>query len=80
MILSSTYLGNIEFYHQLTLYSQVQIDFEEKFLKQTYRNRAVILTANGTQNLSVPAIRPNGQLSKMSEVLISTLKTGEKIT
>lgn len=47
------------------------IDEHEIYQKQTYRNRSIILTANGPQNLSVPVIRPNGKNTLVSETEIS---------
>jgi leucyl aminopeptidase (aminopeptidase T) len=44
------------------------IEEQETFPKQTYRNRAVIMTANGAKPLSVPVVRRNH--SRTEEVLI----------
>lgn len=47
------------------------IDEHEIYQKQTFRNRSIILTANGPQNLSVPVIRQNGKNTLVSETKIS---------
>ena len=52
-ILSTTYFGPIQWYQKLCRYDCL-IDGEERFIKQTYRNRCVIATTQGTQTLTVP--------------------------
>lgn len=42
---------------------EVQMEYCEHFLKQSYRNRTVIMTANGPQVLTIPIVR--GSASKM---------------
>lgn len=78
LILPSTYLGNIAYFHLLFQQEQVGISSNERYAKQTYRNRCTIFSANGLQNLSVPAIRPNGRETLMSEVLISYSENWQK--
>lgn len=52
-ILSLHYLPNLYWFRQL-LTEDCIIDTHEHFLKQTYRNRCTILTANGPLNLTIP--------------------------
>lgn len=49
----------------------VQVEVKETFPKQTYRNRAVIMTAGGLRQLTVPVVRPNGNHSRTEEISIS---------
>lgn len=53
-ILSSLYLAPIEYYRQLFHAEKVIIDINENFLKQSYRNRCIIVGANGAMPLSIP--------------------------
>lgn len=53
-ILSSTYFGPIQWYQKLYRYDCVLIEQHESFIKQTYRNRCIIATTQGTQALTVP--------------------------
>ena len=53
-ILSSAYFGPVQWYQKLARYERVLIDPLEPFQKQTYRNRCIIATTNGTQALTVP--------------------------
>ena len=52
--LSTTYLGPVQYYCKLFSFDSVMMETNEHYLKQTYRNRCTIATANGTQSLSVP--------------------------
>ena len=60
-LLQTTYFGPIQWYQKLYRYDHSMIEQYDSFQKQTYRNRCVIATANGTQALTVPIIH-NGEL------------------
>ena len=60
-LLQTTYFGPIQWYQKLYRYDHCMIEQYDSFQKQTYRNRCVIATANGTQALTVPIIH-NGEL------------------
>ena len=62
-LLQTTYFGPIQWYQKLYRYDHCLIEQYDSFQKQTYRNRCVIATANGTQALTVPVIH-NSQLVK----------------
>ena len=53
-LLTTTYFGPIDWYRQLYRADHVWMEACESFIKQTYRNRCVIATANGLQTLTVP--------------------------
>ena len=67
--LSTTYFGPVQWYQKLHRYDQVVIDGEERFQKQTYRNRCLIATTQGVQALTVPEVHDSK--SSISDVLIS---------
>jgi len=54
IILSTTYLGPVQYYSKLLKYNKVLIEKFENYTKQTYRNRCVIYSANGIVNLTIP--------------------------
>lgn len=56
-IFSSHYLAPIEYYFYIINKKDITIDVYENFVKQTYRNRACILSPNGIQNLTVPLVK-----------------------
>jgi WbqC-like protein family len=49
-------LPSLEYFACLLKYSEVALEAHEHFVKQTYRNRCHILTANGMDTLIVPVI------------------------
>lgn len=53
-LLQTTYFGPIQWYQKLYRYDHCLIEQYDSFQKQTYRNRCVIASANGTQALTVP--------------------------
>jgi len=57
VLLSTTYFGPIQWYQKLCRADHAWIDHRETFLKQTYRNRCIIASANGPQALTVPIER-----------------------
>ena len=64
VLLSTTYFGPIQWYQKLYRADEAWIERHETFQKQTYRNRCVIATTQGTQVLTVPVERGNSQLIK----------------
>jgi hypothetical protein len=71
VLLSSAYLGPVQYFTKLIQYDEVWIELSEHFLKQSYRNRCTILTANGPQNLSVPVTEGSNSKKEIRDVLIS---------
>jgi WbqC-like protein family len=62
VILSTAYFAPIQYYAKLVIHQKVYIEYCENYLKQSYRNRAVILAANGPLPLTIPII--NGPSAK----------------
>lgn len=58
IILPSLYLGPIQYYARLYMLQNTDetgiLDFSEHYLKQTYRNRCVIASADGPLALTIP--------------------------
>lgn len=54
IILSSAYLAPVEYYAKLYSHDTVYVERFDNYMKQTYRNRCVIASANGTLALTVP--------------------------
>jgi WbqC-like protein family len=69
MTIELQYLPNISYFACLLKYPPVQIEAQEHFVKQTYRNRCQILTANGIDTLIVPVIH-TGKKMLIQEVKI----------
>jgi hypothetical protein len=57
VILSTTYLGPVQYFTKFLLGKKVIIEKHDNFIKQTYRNRCLICGANGPLALTVPVLR-----------------------
>ena len=62
-MLSTTYLGPVQWYQKLHRSEIVVLDRYESFVKQTYRNRCLISATNGIQALTLPIVHGNSKLS-----------------
>lgn len=72
MLLSTAYFPPILHYAWLLKNQQVvSVEQFETFPKQTFRNRCVILSANGLQSLTVPVIKPNGAKTLTRDIKVS---------
>jgi hypothetical protein len=69
--LSTAYLGNIQYFGKFIAAQKVYIEQHEHYLKQSYRNRCEILTANGRLTLVIPVERSNGKKMFIRDVQIS---------
>lgn len=58
ILLTSAYLAPVEYYVQMYHAPKVLIEQCDHYVKQTYRNRCRIASANGVQDLSIPIVRP----------------------
>jgi hypothetical protein len=54
ILLSTAFFGPTSYYTYLSAHDKCTMEQHEHFIKQTYRNRAVILGANGPVSLIVP--------------------------
>lgn len=70
VLLSSAYFGPIQWFQKLSRHENCLVERFDHFQKQTYRNRCVIMTANGRQTLTVPVEHVAG-MALMRDVRIS---------
>lgn len=54
MLVTTAYLGNIQYFGKLA--AGAAVEAHENFQKQTYRNRAEVMTAAGVRPLTVPIV------------------------
>ena len=66
------YAGNIQYYSLFAHYKEVQLERYAHYVKQTYRNRCQILTANGVMNLTIPVEKVSGEKMLDKDVRISS--------
>ncbi|QFQ12913.1 hypothetical protein C7Y71_007710 [Pseudoprevotella muciniphila] len=71
IILSSAYLAPVQYYTKLYSGMPIIEERHDHFVKQTYRNRCTIATAQGPLSLSIPVKHNGGEKIRTGEVLIS---------
>lgn len=71
ILLSSAYFAPIRYFSKLVRYPEIYIEQHEHFIKQSYRNRAVILGANGPIPLIVPVVKGREQKIKIKDLRIA---------
>lgn len=69
--LSSAYLAPVEYYAKLYSYKKVFIEQYDHYIKQTYRNRCIIASADGPLSLSIPTEKPETLKCPMKDIRIS---------
>ena len=70
VLLSTAYLPPIQHFAWFTNKIPVFIEQHENYLKQTYRNRCTILSANEPLNLTIPTIKKSGEKVSIRDVEI----------
>ncbi len=71
MLLSTAYFAPVQFYSMCLKYPVVYIEQFENFTKQTYRNRCVVLGANGPVSLVIPVEKGRGHKTLIKDLKIS---------
>lgn len=67
-LLASAYLAPVQWYAKLFASNACWLEQHDHFVKQTYRNRCIIATANGPQALTIPIERPTGEQASRMEM------------
>lgn len=57
VLLSTAYLGPVQYFSKFLLYDLVWLETEENYQKQSYRNRCNILSPNGVMALTIPVTK-----------------------
>jgi len=71
ILVSTAYFAPVRYFTKLAGTPTVYIEQHENFIKQTYRNRTVILGANGPISLIVPVEKGRGQKIPIKDLRIS---------
>lgn len=71
IILSTAYLAPVGYYSKLASGEHILIEQHENYIKQSYRNRCSILSANGVMPLSIPIESVGGKKCLIRDVRIA---------
>ncbi|MDU1891914.1 MAG: WbqC family protein [Dysgonomonas sp.] len=69
--LSSAYLAPIQYYSKFLEAEHIFIEKHENYIKQTYRNRCSILSANGKISLSIPVVHSSKDKIQTKDIRIA---------
>jgi hypothetical protein len=76
--LSTAYFGNIQYFSKFIAVEKVYIEQHENYVKQSFRNRCEILTANGKLALIIPVEHDGGEKTAIRDVRISYAQSWQK--
>jgi hypothetical protein len=70
ILLPTAYLPPIEYFVRIVQSQSINIEQEENYLKQTYRNRCEIYSSNGKLSLSIPVKKTFGNHTRVRDIKI----------
>ena len=79
ILISTAYLPPVEYFSLIKDADEILIEREENYLKQTYRNRCYILSANGTHSLTVPVFLGSIHKTPVKEIRIDYSKRWQQV-
>jgi hypothetical protein len=79
ILLSTAYLPPVEYFALISMADKVFVEREENYLKQSYRNRCYILSANGAQILSIPVYLGSLHKTRLKDIRIDYSKRWQHI-
>lgn len=78
-VFSTAYFPPVSYLSQCLKQGRFLIETRETYPKQTYRNRCVIATANGLQNLTIPVRKTFGNQTRTAEITISEAEPWQRL-
>jgi len=79
LLLSSAYFPPLNYISLISAAEEVYIEKEENYIKQTYRNRCRICSANGPMTLSVPVLEGSFHKTPFKEIRIDYTKRWQQV-
>ncbi|MGQ9620040.1 MAG: WbqC family protein [Bacteroidales bacterium] len=79
ILLSTAYFPPVQYIALVKKAGKVLIEKEENFIKQTFRNRCYILTANGVLPLSIPVLEGSFHKRPVKDIKIDYSKRWQQI-
>jgi len=79
ILLSTAYFPPVQYMSLINEAGKVLIEREENYIKQTFRNRCYILTANGLMALSVPVLEGSFHKRAIKEIRIDYSRRWQQI-
>lgn len=70
ILLATAYAGNIQYFSKLLGGERCVVERYDSYVKQSYRNRCDILSANGVISLSIPIVKVHGEKTLVKDTRI----------
>ena len=70
ILLSTAYAGNVQYFSKLLGGEKCIVERYDSYVKQSYRNRCDILSANGVISLSIPIVKTHGEKTLVKDTRI----------
>ena len=78
-LFSTAYFPSISYMARFLTEDDPLIEIYDTYHKQTYRNRCLVMTANGVQAMSVPVVKVNGNHTMTKDIAISPVEPWQHI-
>ena len=69
--LTSAYLAPVQYYTKFVVDQEIVIEQNDNYVKQTYRNRCSIVSANGPISLSIPVVHSSSEKIMTKDIRIA---------
>lgn len=79
ILLSTAYLPPVEYFSRIKDATDIVIENEESYLKQTWRNRCMILAADGPVRLTVPVMKDGRKNTVVKDLTIDYSKRWQQV-
>lgn len=79
LLISTAYLPPVEYFSLISDAEEIIIEKEENYIKQSYRNRCYILSAHGSQLLSVPVYLGSVHKTLIKDIRIDYSKRWQQV-
>ncbi|TFH39164.1 MAG: hypothetical protein E4G95_01845 [Bacteroidia bacterium] len=79
LVLSTAYFPPVSYFSLIANHSETFFEIYENYIKQTYRNRCIIYSANGRLQLSVPVIRGSFHKVQVKDLKIDYSKQWQRM-
>jgi len=79
LLVTSAYLPPVSYFSLISAYSSVIVEKEENYIKQTYRNRCYIMSANGITFLTVPVLMGSFHKTSVKDIRIDYSRRWQQV-
>jgi hypothetical protein len=79
ILVSTAYLPPVSYFSAISGYSEILVEKEENYIKQSFRNRCYILSANGPMFISVPVLLGSFHKTAIKDIRIDYSRRWQQV-